>query len=257
MKKRVMGNIAFAAVAGFLLAAPVTLAQDIRKETVHFKAGTSGTTIQGRIKGYESVSYLLGAKAGQVMHARLSTRHGATYFNIYGPGKGPGDEAIAVSDRSDPINTFEGVLPEDGNYTISVYMMRSAARRNEVSDYSLDISIGGKAAAAAAGNPGDATVAGADFNATGQLPCARHGGQPMGQCSFGVTRQGNGNGAITVFWPDGGSRVIFFEMNTPASFDKAQADGDAEMEVGSNADLYLVTIGNQRFEIPEAVMTGG
>ena len=51
--------------------------------------------------------------------------------------------------------------------------------------------------------------------------------------------------------------MIFFEMNTPASFDKAQADGDAEMEVGSNADLYLVTIGNQRFEIPEAVMTGG
>ena len=151
MKKRVMGNIAFAAVAGFLLAAPVTLAQDIRKETVHFKAGTSGTTIQGRIKGYESVSYLLGAKAGQVMHARLSTRHGATYFNIYGPGKGPGDEAIAVSDRSDPINTFEGVLPEDGNYTISVYMMRSAARRNEVSDYSLDISIGGKAAARTVG----------------------------------------------------------------------------------------------------------
>jgi hypothetical protein len=31
----------------------------------------------------------------------------------------------------------------------------------------------------------DAKVAGTDFNATGQLPCARNAGQPMAQCKFG------------------------------------------------------------------------
>ena len=46
-------------------------------------------------------------------------------------------------------------------------------------------------------------------------------------------------------------------MNTPTSFDQSQADGNAQMVVDQNSDLYIVTIGDQRFEIPEAVMTGG
>ncbi|WP_205853331.1 hypothetical protein [Zhengella mangrovi] len=255
MRMMLSASVAFLALG--LATAPSAASDEIRTETVHFKAGASGTTIKGRIKGYGSVSYLLGANAGQVMRVKLTSRHTATYFNIYAPGKGPGDEAIAVSEMSDPINTFEGVLPAKGQYTISVYMMRSAARRNEVSDFSLDIAIDAKASADTGASSDSAKAQGSDFSATGQVPCARYAGQPMGQCEFGVTREGNGNGAITVFWPDGGSRVIFFEMNTPARFDKAQADGDAEMTVGTNADLYLVTIGDQRFEIPEAVMTGG
>ena len=82
----------------------------------------------------------------------------------------------------------------------------------------------------------DAVVAGTNFNATGQIPCARSAGQPMSQCRFGVTRRdGRGNGWIKVFWPDGGSRVIFFEDGTPTYFDKAEADGNAKMSVGEVA----------------------
>lgn len=104
----------------------------------------------------------------------------------------------------------------------------------------------------------DAKVPGTDFNATGNLSCARGSTQPMTTCKFGVIRKGNGNGSITVLWPDGGSRVIFFEDNTPAYYDESEADGGAIMTVDrGDADLFTVKIGQQRFEFPEAVMAGG
>jgi hypothetical protein len=60
-----------------------------------------------------------------------------------------------------------------------------------------------------------------------------------------------------VFWPDGGNRIISFENGIPASFDQSQADGDARLSFNRNADLFLITIGAQRFEIPDAVVSGG
>jgi len=40
---------------------------------------------------------------------------------------------------------YEGTLPESGAYKIRVYMMRSAARRNEIAKYRLDMTIAGAA----------------------------------------------------------------------------------------------------------------
>lgn len=106
-------------------------------------------------------------------------------------------------------------------------------------------------------NAGDAIVPGTDFHATGQIPCARVVGQPMGSCRFGVRREGGGSGSITVFWPDGGNRVIFFSKGAPSRYDESQADGGARMTVHREADLFRVRIGDQRFEIPEAIISGG
>jgi hypothetical protein len=102
----------------------------------------------------------------------------------------------------------------------------------------------------------DVLVPGTDFNATGIMSCARSRGQPMTQCRFGVKRKGNGNGSITVFWPDGGNRVIYFEAGTPAYYDQSEADGGARMTVSNEDDLFTVRIGTQRFEFPEVVITG-
>jgi hypothetical protein len=44
-------------------------------------------------------------------------------------------------------NQYEGTLPESGDYKIRVYMMRSAARRNEIANYRLEIIITGESAA--------------------------------------------------------------------------------------------------------------
>ena len=342
-----------------------------RSEQVRFKAGQTGTSIKGKIAGYESVLYRVGAEAGQTMSVTLKPSNSATYFNVYEPGKGPGEQALAAGSATGPmvpdLNRFKGKLPTSGTYTISVYMMRSAARRNERSNYALDISISalgdasrlppvqrdyadglqggpdyweiktahptgkfalrtspsgaareiasfksgtvlrnlgcrmnegrrwchvealgarplsgwatgeylresssvqtqpsaGTAAAGSTGNfdrpVGGVRPRGSGFTATGQIPCARNVGQPMAQCDFGVVRKGvgKGDGSLTVFWPDGGTRVIVFANGTPASFDRSKADGDVRMNVDRKADLLTVTIGDQRFEIPDAVIYGG
>jgi len=332
---------------------PALTAGDIRPEAVRFKSGQTSTSIKGTITGRESVSYVLGAEAGQTMTIALKPSNLATYFNVYEPGKRPGDQALANSGINGPMvpemNKFKTKLPTSGEYTISVYMMRSAARRKERTNYTLEISIsalgdatklppvrsdyadglqGGpdywdvkmnrpakidlratpSSAAQVLGSVADGTVLrnlgcrmtegrrwcqvqtldtpplsawtegeflressyagprapkqdalvpGTNFNATGNIPCARYAGQPMAACQFGVIRKGQGNGSVTVFWPDGGNRMIVFENGTPARFDQSQADGNVGMTVNRNADLFIITIGTQRFEIPEAVISGG
>ncbi|MDU8946581.1 SH3 domain-containing protein [Ovoidimarina sediminis] len=144
------------------------VAQDgVRTEQVRFAAGTSGTTINDSITGYESVLYRIGAKAGQRMKVRLEPSNTATYFNVYVPGRGPGDEALVNSQFMGPMvpdmNIFDGVLPVSGEYTVSVYMMRSAARRDEVSDYMVAISIEGETGDTVQADYADGLQGGPDF----------------------------------------------------------------------------------------------
>ena len=67
----------------------------------------------------------------------------ATYFNVYEPGKKPGDQALANSAMTGPmipdLNKFSGKLPSSGEYTISVYMMRRqlAAKRSPVTHWTF------------------------------------------------------------------------------------------------------------------------
>lgn len=238
-----------------LFAAPLAMADDIKTERVQFEKGKSGATIKGTIKGHTTMHYMIGAKAGQVMDVRLVTKSTSTYFNIFAPGKVPGQaEAMFIGDTGG--DHFNGALPDSGDYLIQVYLYRSAARKGEKASFDLKVEIAA-ASGASQGGTEDALVPGTDFNATGQIPCARNAGQPMGQCDFGVKREGNGSGSITVFWPDGGNRVIFFEMNTPTSYDQSEADGGAKMTVSEDNGIFTVKIGDQRFELFEAIMAGG
>ncbi len=126
---------------GLLSFATFAVAGDDRDEKVRFAPGTSGTTIKATIIGRESVNYKLRAKAGQSLFVILNTSNGANYFNIYVPGKGPGDAAMFIGAT---LGTrYEGTLPADGVYTVQVFLMRSAARRNEKASYTLEIEIDG------------------------------------------------------------------------------------------------------------------
>jgi len=115
--------------------------QDDRYEQVRFARGSSSATIKSSIKGYQSVNYTIDAKAAQSMTVRLSTSNRSNYFNIYAPGKGPGGEAMFVGSTSG--NRYSGTLPSSGRYTISVYLMRNAARRNETANFTLNVGITG------------------------------------------------------------------------------------------------------------------
>lgn len=119
-------------------ALPALAGAEIRQERVHFKAGTSGTTIKGHIAGRDDIDYLLGAKAGQRMTVELHADNAQAYFNVLPPGS---EEAIFVGSLSG--NRFEGTLPASGDYRVRVYLMRAAARRDEQAHFSLKLQIGG------------------------------------------------------------------------------------------------------------------
>lgn len=149
-----------------MLAHPA-LAQDIRAEVVRFAPGETGATISDRITGNEIVLYSLGAEAGQRMRIELEPTNLQTYFNVYSPGSGPGDEALAVSQFTgsliEDLNVFDGTLASSGTYAISVYMMRAAARRGETSDFTLSVSITGDPGDRVEGDFADGLQGGPDF----------------------------------------------------------------------------------------------
>jgi len=95
------------------------------------------------------------------------------------------------------------------------------------------------------------------FDATGTIPCAQYFGQPMGQCQFGVARAGGGYATVVIKKPDGRTRAIFFRMGKPIGADTSQADGYPEFRTTKESDLNLIRIGNERYEIPDAVVLGG
>lgn len=236
-----------------LLTAPMVFAaDDIRTERVHFKKGANSAVVEASIKGYETVDYVLGARAGQHMNVSLATKHGATYFNILAPG----ENEVAIFNGSVSQNQYEGTLPASGDYKIRVYMMRSAARRNEVAHYRLEMIVDGAGQPAVHAPSRDAKVAGTDFHATGNIPCSMGKGQPTGSCAFGVKREGNGSAMVTVTKVDGSKRVIFFENGRAIGYDQSQAD-TGKFKAEKDADLNVIHIGDERYEIPDAVVQGG
>jgi hypothetical protein len=102
----------------------------------------------------------------------------------------------------------------------------------------------------------DAKVAGTNFHAIGNIPCAMATAQPMNQCAFGVTRQGQGNGRVTVTRPDGRKRVIVFEKGQATGYDASPSDRGT-FSVSREGDLTTVRIGEERYEIFDAVISGG
>ncbi len=122
-------------------------ARDLRVERIHIPHGQQTVEVQDLIVGYEAVSYRVHGIVGETLQVNLNTADTQTYFNVYGPGQGPGDRALVVSEYSGPqvpeINSVELDLDETGDYTVSVYMVRAAARRGEVSRFALNVSLVG------------------------------------------------------------------------------------------------------------------
>jgi hypothetical protein len=247
-----MSKLFSALLLATLITTPVILPSpalsEVRKERVQFQAGTSGTTIQGKIKGEQIVQYLIRANAGQTLSVGFNSDNGGSSFNIYAPGKVPGkDGAMVIGENVG--NAYEGSLPATGDYIIQVGLNRNARRNNEVANYRLKINITG-------GNKNDAKVPGTNYHATGEIPCSMGNGQPTRNCPFGVTRRGNGSADVTVTKPNGRKRVIFFEKGKAIGYDVNQAD-PGEFSASKKDDIYIIRIGKERYEIFEAVIFGG
>ena len=87
------------------------------------------------------------------MRVTLRTSNSAAYFNVLPPGSN--HAAIFVGSTSG--NQFTGTLPADGEYKLRVYLMRSAARRNEHANYTYTVGIPGQRRGAPVRTQTDAT----------------------------------------------------------------------------------------------------
>jgi hypothetical protein len=218
----------------------------IPQERVQFARGTTSKTLGGTIRGYASRDYIVGARAGQTMTVTLKTPHRATYFNVLPPGSN--DVAIHIGQIAG--NSFKARLDKGGDYKLRVYMMRSAARRNERANYAMTVGITGPAAAA---RSVDALVPGTRYHATATVPCKSAAGQPMGSCRAGVIRNAGGESTVHLDTPDGGERYIYFNGTRATS-----SDSGAPMRVERDSDLSIIRIGEyERYEIPDALVVGG
>jgi len=222
-------------------------AQNIKVQRISFAAGASSSTVKGTLAGAAIIDYKLGAKAGQTMSVTLKTNNGANYFNLLPPGS---SAAIAIGENLG--NKWSGALPVDGDYTVRVFLMRSAARRNEKANYTLTVGI--------TGSP-DAKVAGTPYHATGTVPCSV-GPDPKGsaQCSFGVIRGGSNEAQVFLAQPGfdvklhkDKLRVVKFAGNKVTSSNPKE-----KIVAEKQGDNWSISINNFDFyTIPEAVITGG
>jgi hypothetical protein len=236
-----------------LAAGQVSAEERIESRPLQFAKGASSATVKGSIKGDQTIDYKLRAKAGQTMTVKLVTRNGANYFNVLPPGSN--DVAIFVG--SSGGNEWSGALPADGEYKVRVYLMRSAARRNESAAYTLTVGVTGSAGAAAApalgqAPAGDAKVPGTRYHATGPLPCAM-GNAPMGStpCEFGVIRGKPGNAEVHIKPAGGLERVLTFMGNKVTS-------GTDKVKATKGGDLWTIEVNDyEHYQVSEAVISGG
>jgi hypothetical protein len=128
-----------AAVAIALAAPAAAFASDAKTVHVHFNKGATGTIVSGKIKGDEYILYKLGAKKGQFLTVSLRPDNASTGFNVYIPGRGPGDEALFHSDGG--AAEYRGQLYVDGDHTVSVFLNRNAARQGQTSSFDITFEI--------------------------------------------------------------------------------------------------------------------
>lgn len=138
-----------------LAAAAPALAQDsTRRVPVVFAGTETSVALAGTLKGYDSVDYILTAEAGQMLDMVLETDNASANFNVIPPGS---DSAVFIGSTAGTV--FNTTASASGDYTVQVYLMRNAARRDEVATYTLTITKGGPPPADFA----DALAGGPDF----------------------------------------------------------------------------------------------
>lgn len=93
---------------------------------VQFKRGASSATVQGTVTISLPDTYLVGARAGQVMTVQLTAPRKSVNFLVSSP--------ISTSLIADNTRSWTGTLPETGDYTIII-------QADSRSTYSLTITI--------------------------------------------------------------------------------------------------------------------
>lgn len=95
------------------------------------------------------------------------------------------------------------------------------------------------------------------FDAIGHLPCAQGAAADPAPCEFGVARDAGGSAAVVVIRPDGTRRALFFQDGGFLGADTSQADGYPATGARRDGDRTVVSVGDERYEVADAVVSGG
>ncbi|VVP76416.1 hypothetical protein PS925_00051 [Pseudomonas fluorescens] len=138
-------KIWIAATLAALISLPVLAADTgaVRVEPIAFTTSADSVQRKQSIKGDQTAEYRFNARAGQMLTVDFKPSNPSAYFNITAKGAD-----YALFNGSIMGNHFSGSLPSDGEYTVQVYLMRNAARRNEVANYALSLRLAGADAVA-------------------------------------------------------------------------------------------------------------
>jgi hypothetical protein len=124
------------ALSLLLAAAPLSAQQGDRTERVKFARGTASKVIKGELRGQAGVTYVVGARARQLMTVTATTGNHSTFFDIIDPGGGePLFNGFELGDR------FSFEVPKSGDYRVRMYRTGKVIRRNEIARYTLTIGI--------------------------------------------------------------------------------------------------------------------
>jgi hypothetical protein len=155
--------------------------------------------------------------------------------------------------------TFQCSFAKDGK-TIARFVVNEPKAFGEPKKSAAAAAGGPKKSAGSAGAPAEVASMRAGqgkFDAHGQVPCAQGKGKPLGQCPVDIARDPGGTATVKITRPDGRSRIIFFEHGKALGADTSQADGYPEFKVQRKPDLFVIELGAERYEIPDAVVFGG
>lgn len=135
-----MNHILLTAIAALL---PCCASAD--QTTMHrilFEKGKSSALLIDKVGGRDTVLYKLNAKKGQFLKVSFKPDNESADYNIYIPGRGPGDEALHISATGG--RDYLGQLYKTGDHTISVFLNRAAGRRGETAGFKLHVRISDK-----------------------------------------------------------------------------------------------------------------
>lgn len=122
-----------------LLAALPVAAQDSTTKRIQFEPGKSEAIVTGELTGREDVVYKLNARDKQFLQVRMLPGAKGADFNIYIPGRGPGEEALFSSSTGG--RDYLGQLYKTGDHSIMVFQNRAAARRGDSADYRMLVRV--------------------------------------------------------------------------------------------------------------------
>lgn len=148
---------------------------------VTFPPGLNSSVIKGTIPASKAICYELRARKGQTMKVQLDSPANGVLFNVIAEGYDV--EPLAMDKKS-----WESVLDETGNYTISVHAARAGAV------FTLDISVSG-ARPGTTSHTTTTTSACGNFSGVyvtdyGPLRLTRTGDQVRGSYSSSYTEEG-------------------------------------------------------------------